>query len=92
MSRAGLTSLRSRLHRNLSPRTLAVLVPNDDESQYLGLVTVTDSKRGMGILVDAPDSGPFKKGDLIQYRCSSDFEFPLVVVGYGPHNQCGPNL
>ncbi len=87
MSGARVTSLSPRLHRKLSPRTLAVLVPNDDETQYLGLVSVTDSQRRMGILDDAPDSGPFKKGDLIQYRCSSDYEFPLVVAGYGPHDQ-----
>ena len=87
MSGARVTSLSSRLHRKLSPRTLAVLVPNDDETQYLGLMTVTDGQHRLGILDDAPGSGPFKKGDLIQNRCSSNLEFPLVVAGYGPHDQ-----
>lgn len=65
-------------------------MPNVDESHYLGLITVTDREQCLGILDDAPDSGPFNKGDLIRYRCSPDFEFPLIIAGYGPSGLVDP--
>ncbi len=75
----------ARGHPNLPPaRTLAVLVPDEDKIPCLSWVNVTDRLRRVGYLEAAPQSGPFRNGELVQFDWVPGYKYPLVIAGLGP--------
>jgi len=64
-------------------RTLAVLVPDEDKIPCLSWVNVTDRLRRVGYLEAAPQSGPFRNGELVQFDWVPGYKYPLVIAGFG---------
>ena len=64
-------------------RTMAVLVPDEDKIPCLSWVNVTDRLRRVGYLEAAPQSGPFRNGELVQFDWVPGYKYPLVIAGFG---------
>ena len=65
-------------------RILAVLVPDEDKNPCLSWVMVTDRRRQIGYLEEAPQSGPFRSGELVQFDWVPGYKYPLVIASFNP--------